>query len=166
MPQNAKKSPQASNHNPKPNPTWTWVTSFPVKSPLYGGYCATSGSACAVHTFGHGLFRSRHFRSREWGHFRWKGPITADIAQLPVPHAQNILLDMASSGHVTSGHVSDLISGEKAIIRRILRNFRLHMRRTYFRTWPLPVTSLSVTWVTSFPVKNPNPLRYKNGPFF
>ena len=33
-----------------------------------------------------------------------KGPTRADIAQLPVTHAQNILPNRASSGHVTSGH--------------------------------------------------------------
>jgi hypothetical protein len=45
---------------------------------------------------GHGLFRSRDFvTSGE------KGPTRADIVQLPVAHAQNILPDMASSGHVT-----------------------------------------------------------------
>jgi hypothetical protein len=36
------------------------------------------------------------------------------------------LPDRASSGHVT-----DVTSGQKATLRRILRNFRLHMRRTY-----------------------------------
>ena len=48
----------------------------------------------------------------------------ADIAQLPGAHAQNILPDMASSGHLTSGHVTDIISGEKAILRRILGELR------------------------------------------
>jgi hypothetical protein len=33
-----------------------------------------------------------------------KGPTRADIAQLPVVHAQNILPNRAPSGHVTSGH--------------------------------------------------------------
>ena len=45
----------------------TWVMSFPVEFPYYDGYCAISGCACAEHTSGHGLFRSR-----EWRHFRWK----------------------------------------------------------------------------------------------
>ena len=128
--------------------------------PYYDGYCAISGCACAEHTSGHGLFRSRHFRSREWRHFRWKGYYTADIAQLPVPHAQSILSDMASSDHVTSGHVSDVISCENSLLRRILGNFRLRMRRTYFWTWPFPLTSLPVTWMTSFPVKRPLYGRY------
>ena len=69
----------------------------------------------------------------------------ADIVQFSVAHAQNILLDMASSGHVTSGDESDVISGEKAIIQWILRNFRFLMRRSYFWRWSLPVTSLPVT---------------------
>jgi hypothetical protein len=57
---------------------------------------------------GQGLFRSREFvTSGE------KGPTRADIAQLPVVYAQNILPNRASSGHVTdvtSGHAqwSDL----------------------------------------------------------
>jgi hypothetical protein len=33
------------------------------------------------------------FRSRDWRHFRSKGHIKADIAQLPVAHAYNILPD-------------------------------------------------------------------------
>jgi hypothetical protein len=46
---------------------------------------------------GQGLFRSRDFvTSGE------KGPTRADIAQLPIAHAQNILPDMASSGHFRS----------------------------------------------------------------
>ena len=38
-----------------------------------------------------------------------KGPTRADIAQLPVAHAQNILPDSVTSGHVTDvtfGHVT------------------------------------------------------------
>ena len=44
-----------------------------------------------------------------WRHFRSKGPTKADIAQLPVAYAQNILPDWAlgtwltSRGHMTSG---------------------------------------------------------------
>jgi hypothetical protein len=71
-------------------------------------------------------------------------------------HAQNMLPDRAISGHVTdvtsgqkaptkadiaqlrrtyfrTGHVTDVTSGQKASLRRILRNFRLRMRRTHFR---------------------------------
>ena len=49
--------------------------------------------ACAEHTSGQ-------------GHFRSKGSTRADMAQLPVAHAQNILPDRVTSGHVTSGHVT------------------------------------------------------------
>ena len=45
-------------------------------------------------------------------------------------------------------------SGQKAPLGRIWRNFRLHMRRTYFRTGSLPVTwlaSLPVTWLPVAP---------------
>jgi hypothetical protein len=41
--------------------------------------------------------------------------------------------DSASSGHVTLS-----FSVKKAPLVQILCNFRLCMRRTYFRTWPLP----------------------------
>jgi hypothetical protein len=52
------------------------------------------------------------------------------------------LQDRAPSGHV--------ISGQKALLGRILRNFRLRMRRTYFRTGHVTdVTSSHVTDVTS-----------------
>ena len=50
-------------------------------------------------------------------------------------HAQNILPDRAYSGLVISGsHVTDVTSGQKAPLGRILRNFRLLMRRAYFQT--------------------------------
>ena len=42
------------------------------------------------------------------------GPTRADIAQLPVAHAQNILPNMNTFGHVTdvtSGHVTNVTSG-------------------------------------------------------
>ena len=55
-------------------------------------------------TSGQGLFRSRDFVTSGQ-----KAPTRADIAQLPVAHAQNILPDMVTSGHVTnvtSGHVT------------------------------------------------------------
>ena len=44
--------------------------------------------------------------------------------------------------HVT---LDDVISDQKIPLGRILRNFRLRMRRTYFRTGPLLVTSCQVT---------------------
>ena len=52
-------------------------------------------------------------------------------------HAQNILPCRTCSGHVISGsHVTDVTSCEKTPLGRTLRNFRLRMRRTYFRTGP------------------------------
>jgi hypothetical protein len=44
------------------------------------------------------------FWSRDFVTSGVKGPTRADSAQLPVEHAQNTLPNMASSGHVTSGH--------------------------------------------------------------
>jgi hypothetical protein len=42
---------------------------------------------------GHDLFRSRDFRkSRDWRHFRSKGTTRANIAQLPVAHAEHITI--------------------------------------------------------------------------
>jgi hypothetical protein len=67
-------------------------------------------------------------------------------------HAQNILQDSATSGQATSGHVTDVTSGQKAPLGRILCNYRLRMRRTYFRfRW---LTSCPVMWLpdTSLPV--------------
>ena len=43
--------------------------------------------------------------------------------------------DMVSSGHVTLS-----LPVKKDPLQRILRSIRLRMRRTYFRTGPLPVT--------------------------
>jgi hypothetical protein len=63
------------------------------------------------------------------------------------------LPDRASSSHVT-----DVTSGQKALLGRILRNFQLCMRRTYFRTGLLPVTwltSLPVTWLRHFRSNGP-----------
>ena len=55
------------------------------------------------------------------------------------------LPDRASSSHVTN-----VTSGQKALLGRIWRNFRLRMRRIYFRTWHVTdVTSGHVTDVTS-----------------
>ena len=60
-------------------------------------------------------------------------------------HAQNLL-----PVRTTSSHVTDVTSGQKALLGRIWRN-RLRMRRTYFRSGPLParVTSCHVTDVPS-----------------
>ena len=54
--------------------------------------------------------------------------------------AKKVRPDRTSSGHLTLS-----LPVKKAPLRRILRNFGLHMCRTYFRTGPLPVTSLPVT---------------------
>lgn len=48
-----------------------------------------------------------------------KGPTRVDIAQLPVAHA--ILPDIATSAHVTSDHVNDVTSDQKALLVRLLR---------------------------------------------
>ena len=55
-------------------------------------------------------------------------------------HALNILPDRSSSDHVTN-----VTSGQKAPLGRILRNFRLSMRRTYFRSLPDRASSGLVT---------------------
>ena len=43
-------------------------------------------------------------------------------------------------GRTSSGHVTLSLPVKKAPLGQIVRNFRLSMRRTHFRTWPLPVT--------------------------
>jgi hypothetical protein len=48
-------------------------------------------------------------------------------------------------GRTSSGHVTLSLPVKKAPLGQIVRNFRLSMRRTHFRTWPLPVTWLLVT---------------------
>jgi len=56
-------------------------------------------------------------------------------------HAQNLLPIRATSGRVT------VTSGRKVLPGRIWRNFRLRMRRTYFRTWYVTdVTSVHGTY--------------------
>jgi hypothetical protein len=68
-----------------------------------------------------------------------KGPTRADIVQLPVAHAQNILPNMTSSDHVTAGHVTDVTSGQACAIVRsssILRKcdfVRTHILLIYQR---------------------------------
>jgi hypothetical protein len=51
----------------------------------------------------------RPFRLRDFVTSGEKGPTRADIAQRPVAHAQNIIPNMASSSHVTSGSSSSLL---------------------------------------------------------
>jgi hypothetical protein len=71
---------------------------------------------------------------------------SSDLRSHPVAgHAQNILPVMASSGHVTLS-----LPVKNTPLGRILRNFILRMRRTYFRTGHVTdVTSGHVTDVTS-----------------
>jgi hypothetical protein len=72
-------------------------------------------------------------------------------------HAQNPLPVMTTSGQGLLRSCDFVTSDQKAQLGRILRNFRLYMRITYFRTGSLPVTcltslpvmSLPVTWLTS-----------------
>jgi len=111
---------------------------LPVKR---GGYCATSGCTCAHHplrvTFGsHGsctiVLLLEYEKTLE---MVAQVPLRMRTRSLPLP-------DRASSCHVTN-----VTSGEKAPLRRILHNFRLRMHIVYFRSGPLPVT-----WLTSLPV--------------
>ena len=70
--------------------------------------------ACTEPTSGQDYFRTGPIQVTWLCHFRSKGPTRADIAQLPVAHAQNILPDSVTSGHVTdvtSGHMTYVISG-------------------------------------------------------
>ena len=51
------------------------------------------------------------FRSRDFVSSGEKGPTRADIAPLPVAHAQNILPNRITSGHVTDVTSNHVISG-------------------------------------------------------
>jgi hypothetical protein len=116
------------------------------------GYCTTSGFTCA------------HPREPRRG--------SSDLRSHPVAmllllrkkrgeksgHAQNLLPIRTASGQVLfrTGPLPDrssschVISGQKAPLGRILRNFWLCMCRTYFRTGNVTdVTSGHVTDVTS-----------------
>ena len=66
-------------------------------------------------------------------------------------HAHNLLSIRATSGQgISSGHVIDVTFGQKVTLGRIWCNFRLRMRRTYFRTRHVTgVSSGHVTDVTS-----------------
>ena len=59
------------------------------------------------------------------------------VVQLPVTHAHTITFGQVLF-RSRGSQVTHVISGEKALIRQILYNFRL--RISYFRTGPLPVT--------------------------
>ena len=130
----------------------TWTSG--EKAPL-GGYCATSGWACARPSTPSGELRSQvamylYYNSSsntkcsgcscahdQWRHFRWKGP-TSDIAKLPVVHAHNILPvpGRASSGHVTSGDVtsgcSPLLSHKYDFVRTHILLMYLHLNNWEF----------------------------------
>jgi hypothetical protein len=68
------------------------------------------------------------------------GTTTKKKAREKAGHAQSLLPVRATSGHF----------GQKALLGRIWRNFRLRMRITYFRTWHLTnVIYGHVTDVTS-----------------
>ena len=66
-------------------------------------------------------------------------------------HTQNLLPVKATSGQDLFRSRDFVISGQKSPLGRIWHHFRLHIRRTYFRSRPLPdrVTSGHVTDVTS-----------------
>jgi hypothetical protein len=115
-------------------------------------------------TSGQGLFRSRDFVTSGQ-----KGSTRADIAQLPVAHAQNILPNRAHDWrHFRSRdwrYFRDWCYfcdwrhfRSKAPLGRILRNFRLCMRRTYSRTSHVDdVTSGHAQW--SDPPHDPPQMR-------
>jgi hypothetical protein len=70
-------------------------------------------------------------------------------------HAQNLLPVRATSGQGFFQSRDFVTSDQKALLGRILCNFRLRMRRIYFRIGSLPVmwlTSLPVMWLTPLPV--------------
>ena len=101
------------------------------------GCCTTSG---CVHSKG---------TRRDQETFGSHVTTTKKKAREKAGHAQNLLPIRTAFGHVT------VTSDQKAPLGRICRNFLLCMRRTYFRTWSLPVTwlmSLPITWQTSLPV--------------
>jgi hypothetical protein len=90
-------------------------------------------------------------RNRKLRHIR---PSRAFWPKVTVAHTQENSEGVVTSGsHVTTtkkkarekaGHAQNLLlvrntSGQKAPLGRIWRHFRLRMRRTYFRTWSLPV---------------------------
>jgi hypothetical protein len=74
--------------------------------------------------------------------------VTTDVAQLPVAHVHTHgNPEGVKRPSVTSGsHVTTVL------LQRKKRGKKRGMRRAYFRTGPIPVTWLPVTWLTSFPV--------------
>ena len=76
----------------------------------------------------------------------------------------------ASSDQVSGSHMTDVTSGEMVPLGWILRNFWLHMHRTYFRDFRSG--QLQVTWLTSLPVMHnglipidPPQIRLKLSPY-
>ena len=92
--------------------------------------------------------RSRDLRSHPVSHVT---TTTKKKAREKAGHTQNLLPVKATSGQDLFRSRAFVISGQKAPLGRIWYHFRLHMRRTYFRSRPLPdrVTSGHVTDVTS-----------------
>ena len=68
-------------------------------------------------------------------------------------HAQDLLPVRATSGQGLFRLRDFVTSGQKAPLWRIWRHFRLRMRRTYFRTGPLPDKASSSHVTLSLPVK-------------
>ena len=81
-------------------------------------------------------------------------------------HAQNLLPGMATSGQGLFRSRDFVTSGQKVPLGRIWRNFRLRMRRTYFRTWHVTdvtlgyVTDITSGHVTSGSTPSQHPLKY------
>ena len=71
----------------------------------------------------------RHFRSKLYYYASKKKKTRKKSG-----HAQNILPVRATSGHGLFRLRDFFTSGQKSPLGRILRNFRLHMRMTLFRT--------------------------------
>ena len=99
--------------------------------------------ACAEHTSGSGPLPV----TLVWRHLRWKGPTRADIAQLPVAHAQNILPDRDPVTWLTSLPVKTPTRADIAQLP-VARAQNILPERD-------PVTRLSVTWLTWLPVAPP-----------
>jgi hypothetical protein len=59
---------------------------------------------------------------------------------------------------ISSSHVTDVTSGQKTLLGQIWCNFRLRMRRTYFRTGH--VTDVTTGHVTSGSTPSQHPLKY------
>ena len=83
------------------------MTSFPVKMPHQGGYCATSGCACAHSTQGislRGHVTFGHFRYLQYLYYR----TTFCSTIVRKKRGEN---DVTSCAEHTSGHVTDVTFG-------------------------------------------------------